>query len=108
MDIRLISKETAESLIEKEIYKNVENILINEGVNEYEIYITKKRGDGEEFVRNVSSNLTKDTVFLACGGDGTVYEVLNGIRDFDKAILGVISVGSCNDFLKCLWSHFLS
>ena len=26
-------------LIEKEIYKNVENILINEGVNEYEIYI---------------------------------------------------------------------
>jgi hypothetical protein len=28
------------SLIEKEIYKNVENILINEGVNEYEIYIS--------------------------------------------------------------------
>ena len=27
-------------LIEKEIYKNIENILIKEGVNEYEIYIS--------------------------------------------------------------------
>lgn len=29
-------------LIEKEIYKNTETILINEGVNEYEIYISTK------------------------------------------------------------------
>lgn len=81
--------------------EEVRNIFKNRPNDEYEIYITKKRGDGEDFVRNVSSNLTEDTVFLACGGDGTVYEVLNGIRDFNKAILGVISVGSCNDFLKC-------
>ena len=33
------------SLIEKEIYKNVENILINEGVNEYEIYISTNVDD---------------------------------------------------------------
>lgn len=33
------------SLIEKEIYKNVENILINEGVNEYEIYISTNTDD---------------------------------------------------------------
>lgn len=33
------------SLIEKEIYKNVENILINEGVNEYEIYISTNIDD---------------------------------------------------------------
>jgi hypothetical protein len=34
------SLHTTAGLIEKEIYKNVENILINEGVNEYEIYIS--------------------------------------------------------------------
>lgn len=28
------------SLLEKEIYKNIEEILINEGINEYEIYIS--------------------------------------------------------------------
>ena len=33
------------SLIEREIYKNVENILINEGVNEYEIYISTNIDD---------------------------------------------------------------
>lgn len=30
------------NLIEKEIYKSIEEILINEGVNEYEIYIDTK------------------------------------------------------------------
>lgn len=68
---------------------------------EYEIYVTKSCGDGERFVRRVSSEITEDTAFIACGGDGTVYEVLNGIVNFEKAILGVIAVGSCNDFLKC-------
>ena len=29
-------------LIEREIYKNVEEILINEGVNEYEIYVSTR------------------------------------------------------------------
>lgn len=69
-------------------------------LHQYEIYVTKTRGDGERFVKEVSSNLTEETAFLACGGDGTTYEVLNGIVDFEKSILGVISVGSCNDFLK--------
>lgn len=97
----IMNPATGSSDKTKILSEEVMDVFKNRPNDEYEIYITKKRGDGEEFVRNVSSNLTKDTVFLACGGDGTVYEVLNGIRDFDKAILGVISVGSCNDFLKC-------
>lgn len=81
--------------------KEVEDIFKQYPNLEYEIYITKSRGDGERFVRSVSSTITEDTAFIACGGDGTTYEVLNGIVNFEKAILGVIAVGSCNDFLKC-------
>ena len=33
------------NLIEKEIYKSIEEILINEGVNEYEIYISTNIDD---------------------------------------------------------------
>lgn len=69
-------------------------------LHEYEIYETKYSGDGERFVKEKSANLTEKTAFIACGGDGTTYEVLNGIVDFENSILGVISVGSCNDFLK--------
>ena len=39
------------------------------------------------------------TVF-ACGGDGTMYEVLNGIVGYKNRNFGVIPTGSCNDFLK--------
>lgn len=48
LDFSLVESDTQQSinhtanLIEKEIYKSIEEILINEGVNEYEIYIDTK------------------------------------------------------------------
>lgn len=40
---------------------------------------------------------------VACGGDGTVHEVVNGLmRAGGKAVLGVIPVGSGDDFAKML------
>jgi len=42
-------------------------------------------------------------VVIACGGDGTVHEVVNGLmRGGRKASLGVIPVGSGDDFAKML------
>jgi len=42
-------------------------------------------------------------VVVACGGDGTVHEVVNGLmRAGAKATLGVIPVGSGDDFAKML------
>lgn len=38
--------------------------------------------------------------FYACGGDGTVNEVANGIIGYDNAAMSVIPVGTGNDFLK--------
>ena len=38
--------------------------------------------------------------FYACGGDGTVNEVANGIIGYDNASMTVIPVGTGNDFLK--------
>lgn len=80
--------------------EEIKKVFENNPLHEYEIYATTYSGDGERFVKEKSSNLTEKTAFIACGGDGTTYEVLNGIVDFENSILGVISVGSCNDFLK--------
>ena len=38
--------------------------------------------------------------FYACGGDGTVNEVANGIAGFDNAAMTVVPIGTGNDFLK--------
>lgn len=69
--------------------------------NEFIIIETTRMGDGvvkaEEIVKQNQSELIN---IFACGGDGTCFEVLNGIVGADNVNFGVIPVGSCNDFLK--------
>ena len=44
----------------------------------------------------------EDIVVFACGGDGTVQEVVNGIYGHENAVLGVVPVGSGNDLVRQL------
>ena len=41
-----------------------------------------------------------DVRIFACGGDGTSFEVLNGIVGYKNASIGVVPIGSANDFIK--------
>lgn len=66
---------------------------------DYEIYITSAAGDAKSKAASAAQSGEELTVF-ACGGEGTVFEVLNGIVGFDNVKLGVIPCGSANDFLK--------
>lgn len=80
------------------IIKAVKEYFANSD-KEYEIYITKAAGDAREKANTAAKTGEKISVF-ACGGEGTVFEVLNGIVGFDNVSLGVIPCGSANDFLK--------
>lgn len=67
----------------------------------YEIHKTTCVGDATVFVRSIcadSANLPAR--FFACGGDGTLGEVANGIGDTVGAQLGLIPVGTGNDFAR--------
>lgn len=64
-----------------------------------EIYITKAKGDGESFVRKYCKEKGAAR-FIACGGDGTLSEVLNGAVFYPDAEIGVIPVGTGNDFIR--------
>lgn len=63
------------------------------------IYFTKAPGDAQNFVKNVCAD-NPDSRFIACGGDGTLSEVLNGAIEFRKAQIGVIPIGTGNDFCR--------
>lgn len=64
-----------------------------------EIYKTKAVGDAAVFVREFCEKHGKAR-FIACGGDGTLGEVVNGAVLFDGAEVGVMPFGTGNDFVK--------
>ena len=66
---------------------------------DYEIYTTVSAGDAK-LKAHAAAELGDEISIFACGGEGTVFEVLNGIVGFDNVNLGVIPCGSANDFLK--------
>ena len=64
-----------------------------------EIYITKAVGDATSYVRAFCEKFGAAR-FIACGGDGTLNEVLNGAIGCTDAEIGVIPVGTGNDFCR--------
>jgi YegS/Rv2252/BmrU family lipid kinase len=66
-----------------------------------EIARTERPGHGRQLAAEVARQGARHVV--AVGGDGTVHEVANGLLDADgEAALGVVPIGSGNDFAKLL------
>lgn len=65
----------------------------------YKIKITQCRGDARLIAKREAETGDKVAIF-ACGGEGTSFEVINGVCGFENAAVGVIPCGSANDFLK--------
>lgn len=71
---------------------------------EVEIYTTMGVGDAKDYVaRAVAENPEESYRFYACGGDGTLCEVVNGVMGLDnpkQAEVGLIPSGTGNDFVR--------
>lgn len=89
----------------KEIWKKLE-LRFKEKNIEYKAVATKGPGHATKLARK----LTTEQEFageipikiVVLGGDGTLNEVVNGIEDFDKVLIGFIPIGSSNDFARDL------
>ena len=80
-------------LIESEIAKS-------ESSSYCKIYCTKGPGDATAFVARKCAESPEQIRFYACGGDGTLNEVVNGAVNFPNASVGCYPCGSGNDFVK--------
>ncbi|MCI9602680.1 MAG: diacylglycerol kinase family lipid kinase [Ruminococcus sp.] len=68
---------------------------------EYQVFYTRHVRHAAEITAGITADGREHTLVVV-GGDGTVDEVVNGIRDCSKVTLGYIPTGSGNDFTRAL------
>lgn len=65
------------------------------------VYETTAPKDATRYIRAFCKSHTEEDVrFYACGGDGTIKEVAEGILGFPHASMSCFPIGSGNDFVK--------
>ena len=87
--------------IEK-LKQSVGEICTRRGLD-FSVYLTTAVGDAERYVRQLceENRETEEGIrIFACGGDGTINECFNGAYGFANVELGVIPIGTGNDFVR--------
>lgn len=63
------------------------------------VMLTDRPGGATDMARALAES-SEEVRIYACGGDGTIHEVVNGIAGFPNAAMTCIPIGTGNDFLK--------
>lgn len=71
----------------------------NKNGGEYEIFHTSKQGEAMEYSKKLAESGEELRIY-ACGGEGTAFEVLNGVFGYENVSLGVVPCGSANDYIS--------
>ncbi|MEL7624642.1 MAG: diacylglycerol kinase family protein [Clostridiales bacterium] len=66
----------------------------------WEIYVSRGVGDATNFVNQYCRHHQDEVRFYACGGDGTLNEVVNGAAGFEHVSVASLPWGTGNDFIK--------
>lgn len=65
-----------------------------------EIHKTSDPGEATHYVNRILSETPETVRFFACGGDGTLNEVISGAAGHTNAIVGCVPLGTGNDFVR--------
>lgn len=83
------------------VMQQVEAYASATGQFDHEIYVTRSAGDATRWVRQwCNDHPGQEVRFYACGGDGTLNEVLSGVMGCPTAQLACYASGSGNDYIK--------
>ena len=85
----------------KSLWDELENRLIGSKV-EYEVFFTKKDENAAKTAKMICSEHPESKRIIIVGGDGTINEVINGLFDYGKIMLGIVPTGSGNDLARGL------
>ena len=98
MSYKIISNPTAGKKGNKQALALAKSVFDEAGVS-YEVFETTRRGEAQEIVARLTDT-QEEVKLVVVGGDGTLHEVLNGIKSPEKCALGIIPAGTGNDFAE--------
>lgn len=89
----------------KKISKNVHALFATQKVaGTYRIEIPSSQEETVNIARKYAQR-NEQVILYACGGDGTLNDVVNGCMNYENVILAHIPIGTGNDFIKFFGSH---
>ena len=85
------------------IWRDLENILRERNIK-YQTFFTEYKGHAVKLSASITASSPEDSQIklIAVGGDGTIQEVLSGVKDISRVIFGYIPTGSGNDFCRSM------
>lgn len=84
----------------RKVFEKIEPILKERNI-EYKLYETIDADSAKKFAGEITCDDSND-ILIGIGGDGTMNEILNGIKDLSKVTMGYIPSGSGGDLAKGL------
>ncbi len=94
----IVNPVSGKGKIAKAYIPTIEN-YIKEHKMDAEIYVTRESRDGLKHVEELAKT-GEEIRFYSCGGDGTLYEVVNGCYKYPNCQVANIPLGSGNDFSR--------
>lgn len=83
----------------KKLYKEIHSLF---KAQDFEIKETNYAGQARDFAKEISASKEYVRIY-ACGGDGTIHQIINGIQDFYNIELAILPLGTGNDFIKSFY-----
>lgn len=84
------------------VWEEAERVLKERGIA-YEAHFSEKKGEVKTLAHHLTALQEGEERFLiVVGGDGTLNEALQGIRNFEQIRLGYLPAGSSNDLARDL------
>lgn len=66
---------------------------------DYKVYVSKSSQDTHDYCKKIGESGEKTRIY-ACGGDGTIYDIVNAIYGYDNVEFAAVPLGSGNDFIR--------
>lgn len=96
----IVNPASGQGKHDNSLIPQIEDLIKGNPNRDIKLYSTRGEKDATVLADMIAKEANEDVVVFACGGDGTIQEVANGLYGHDNAILGVVPVGSGNDFIR--------